>query len=93
MAKHIDLETLKEQGLAHERYVGGHGTEPNPEHPRDLTPSTYEYQREIAFDSQAYQKLEVKEGDIVTIGSYMGEWRIAKVDESAEEVCVFFVLT
>lgn len=98
MAKNIDLDKLKKEGLAEEFLVLKQGTAPNPLLPGDPTPfKKIPFEKgnsrlEVTFALQAYQELGLKIDDVVTFGSDKKRWRVEKMEEAGKEITVFFAL-
>ena len=98
MAKNINLANLSKKGLAEERHVIRKGIMPNPLFPGDrTTPKEFSAeeiasQKEIFFDSQAYEELELQEDDIVVFESGGQEWRVVETGVFDKRILVSFAL-
>lgn len=94
MAKNIELERLKSEGLAsvldldvNSKHVQLHFLLPGNHTPKKVPYQEGDPQKIIFFDSQTYQGLGLKEGSEIVLESDGPEWRIVEVIGSAVSIC------
>lgn len=98
MAKLIDLEELKQKGLAETWPIdlNQQGVGPNFLLPGDTTPRERTYydegdaQLHIIFDPQTYQEKGLKKGEMVVFKGSRKKWRIMDVAGFGKKVLVSF---